>query len=110
MLWRSVERAAWRGLDNAAEIHHRDAAADMLDYGKVMGNEQIGDGEFLLQILEQVDHLGLDRDVERGDRLVADDQLGLDRKRARNADALALTAGKFVRIAAHMIGLQPDDR
>src|SRR5581483_9223597 len=100
MFWRSVERAAWGGLDNAAEIHHGDAAADVLDDREVVGDEQIGDAEFLLQILQQIDDLGLDRDVERGDRLVADDQLGLDRERARNADALALAAGKFVRIAA----------
>ena len=33
---------------------------------------------------------------------------GLDRERARDADALALAAGEFVRIAAHVVGLQAD--
>ena len=33
---------------------------------------------------------------------------GLDRERARDADALALPAGELMRIAARMIGLQAD--
>ena len=61
-----------------------------------------------LQVLQQIDDLRLDRDVERRDRLVAHDQLRLDRERARDADALALAAGEFVRIAAHVVGLQAD--
>ena len=62
-----------------------------------------------LQVLEQVDDLRLDRDVERGDRLVADDELRLDRKRARDADALALAAGELVRIAPRVAGAQADE-
>jgi hypothetical protein len=58
----------------------------------------------LLQVLQQVDDLRLDRDVERRDRLVADDELGLDGERAGDADALALAAGELVRAAAHVVG------
>ena len=83
-------------------------SADVLDHRQVVGDEQVGEAELLLQVLEQVDHLRLDRDVERRDRLVADDQLRLDRERARDADALALAAGELVRIAAHVVGLQAD--
>ena len=52
--------------------HHRE----------VVGDEQVGEAELLLQVFEQVDDLRLDRDVERRDRLVADDQLR-DRPPAR---------------------------
>jgi hypothetical protein len=52
-----------------------------------------------LQIVQKVDHLRLDRDVECGDRLVADDQARVERERAGDADALALAAGEFVREA-----------
>ncbi len=47
----------------------------------------------VLQILEQVDHLTLDRHVERRYGLVADDHARLHRERSRDADALALAAG-----------------
>ena len=43
------------------------------------------------------------------DRLVADDQLGLQSERAGNADTLTLTAGELVRIAVDVLGVQTDD-
>ena len=62
-----------------------------------------------LQVLEQVDHLRLDRHVERGDRLVGDEQLGLQGQRAGDADALALAAGELVRVAVVVLGVEADD-
>ena len=53
--------------------------------------------------IEQVDHLRLHRDVERRDRLVADDQLRPQRERARDAEALALAAGELVRVLDHLV-------
>ena len=79
--------------------HHRDAVGHVVDHREIVGDEQIGEAQFLLQILEQVEDLRLHRDVERRDRLVADQQVGAERQRARDADALALAAGEAVRIA-----------
>ena len=62
-----------------------------------------------LERLEQVEDLRLDRDVERGDRLVGDDQVRIDRERAGDADPLALAAGELVRVARRRIGRQADD-
>jgi hypothetical protein len=42
---------------------------------RIVRDEQVGQLELVLQVHQQVDDLRLDRDVERGDRLVADDQL-----------------------------------
>ena len=58
-------------LDDAPEIHHRDAVADVLDDREVVRDEQIGEAVLALQVDQQVDDLRLDRDVERRDRLVA---------------------------------------
>ena len=60
--------------------------------------------------LEQVDHLRLDRHVERRYRLVGDDEARLDRQRAGDADALALPAREFVRVAARVLGREADER
>ena len=62
-----------------------------------------------LEVLEQVDDLRLDRHVERRDRLVADDEVGLERERAGDADALPLAARELVRIAGGRVGGEPDD-
>ena len=52
-----------------------------------------------LEVLEQVEHLGLDADVERRHRLVADDQRRVEHERAGDRDALALAAAELVRTA-----------
>ena len=77
--------------------------------GEVVRDEEVREVELLLQLLEQVDDLRLDRDVERGHRLVRDDEVGIDRDRAGEADALALAARELVRVAAGRIGGQADD-
>ena len=63
-----------------------------------------------LQVDQQIDHLGLDRHVERGDRFVTHDQPRLQRQRAGNADALALSTRKLVRVVLHLVGPQADLR
>ena len=80
----------------------------MLDDRQIVSDEEIGDAEFLLQVLQQIDDLGLNRDVERRDRFVADDQFGLDGERAGDADALALAARERVWVAVEGAGRQAD--
>ena len=97
-------------LDDAAEIHHGDALAEMPHHRQIVRDEQIGEAEALAQILEQIDDLRLDRDVERGHRLVADDEFRIERERARDPDALALAARHLVRIAIGEIRIEAADR
>jgi len=78
-------------LDDLAEVHDGDTVAHPLDHRKVVGDEEVREEELLLKILEQVEDLGLDRDVEGGDGLVADDELGLDRQRTGDGEALTLS-------------------
>ena len=101
-----VELDARGDLDDAAEIHHGDAVADVAHHGKIVGDEDVGQPQPLLQLLKQVHDLRLDRHVERRHRLVADDQRRLERQRAGDADPLALAAGEFVRVAVGHVGQQ----
>ena len=104
-----MKRARLLGdLDDLAEIHDGDAVADVLDDREVVGDEQVGQAELALQVAQQVDHLRLHRDVEGGDRLVADDQARVQRQRAGDADPLALAAGEFVRVAVERVLPQAD--
>src|SRR5438552_17057048 len=74
-----------------------------------MSDEEVRELEAILELLEKVDDLRLDRDVERRDRFVADDELGLDRERAGDPDALALAARELVRIAVGEVRIQTHD-
>ena len=64
-------------LYHIAQIHHADTVADVLDNAQVMRNEQIGQVFLLLQIQKQVDHLRLNRNVQRRNGLVANDEFRL---------------------------------
>ena len=95
-------------LGDPAEVHHRHPVADVLDDAHVVGDEDVGQPELALELLEQVQDLRLDRDVERRHRLVADDEVGLEDERAGDADALALAAGELVRVAPRVVRLEAD--
>ena len=95
-----VQVVGRRLLDQRPEVHDADDVADVPDDGEVVGDDQVGEPEPLLQLLEQVEHLRLHADVERGDRLVGDEQVRLERDGAGDADALPLAAGELVRVAA----------
>jgi hypothetical protein len=79
--------------------HHGDLVADLRRDPQVVGDENHGELEAGADVLEQRQHLRLHGHVERRDRLVRDQQLGLHGERSRDADALALAARKLVRIA-----------
>ena len=96
-------------LHQASRAHHRDAVGHVVHHREVVRDEDIGQAELALEVLQQVQHLGLHRDVERGHRLVADEELGLEGEGARNADALALSAGEAVRIATQPAGIEPGE-
>ena len=90
------------------KVHHGDPRAYILHCQEVMGDEHVSETLFLfLQLLEQVDDLSLYRDVEGGDRLVADDQRRITREGPGYGDALALTAGELMGIAVGHAGVEP---
>ena len=84
------------------------AVGDVLHDREIVRDEDVGEAEPRLQLLQEVEDLRPDRHVERRHRLVADDELRLDRKRPGDADALALPAGELVRVAPGVERLEPD--
>jgi hypothetical protein len=62
-----------RLLDHLAGVHHDDAPRDLGDHPEVVGDHHDRGAEALLEVGEQLEDLRLDRDVERGRRLVGDD-------------------------------------
>ena len=94
------DRLGGADLGDLAEIHHHHAVRHEAHDVEIVRDEDVGQAELVLEVEQQVEHLGLDRLVERRHRLVEDQQPRLERERARDVDALALAAGNLVRIAA----------
>ncbi len=104
-----VEGFAGCDFADLAEVHHLDAVADVLDHGEVVGDEHQGETELGFEVLEQVEHLGLDADVEGADRLVADDQGGIQDQGAGDGDPLTLAAGELQGLAfSGTLGIDTD--
>ena len=72
-----------------------------------MGDHQVGQSVAGLEVLHQVEDLGLDGDVEGRDGLVGHDQLGIEGEGPGQADALALAAGELVGVAVDRGAAQP---
>jgi len=64
-----------------------------------MRDEEISEAEVALKLGEQIDNLGADADVKGRDGFVANDEFWTESEGAGDADALALSAGEFVRVA-----------
>ena len=87
-----------RRLHDLAQVHDRHAVRDLPHDGEVVRHEEIGDPELTLEVSQQVQDLGLDRDVERRNGLVTDDQLRPERDRPRDPNPLPLASGELVRV------------
>ena len=94
--------------DNLAQVHHHYPAADMLHYRQVMGDEQISNAALLLQVLQEIDDLSLNRHIQGTNRFVTNYHFGVNRKGTGNADALSLASAEFVRIALRINRVEPD--
>lgn len=51
-------------LDDAAGVHDGDAIGNIFDDGEIVGDENVGEAELLLEVFEEVDDLSADGDVE----------------------------------------------
>ena len=103
----SYSECSRRDLDQLAGVQDRDPVRDVPHHRQVVGDEQVGEPELGLQVLQQVDDLGADRHVERRHRFVGDDEVGPQRQRPGDADALALAATERVGVAIDGVDGQP---
>jgi len=79
-------------LHDLPQIHHRDPVADRLHRREVVADEDVGRAQLVLQLHQQVQDLGLQRDVQRGHGFVMHDQRRLRDKRPGDGRTLLLPA------------------
>ena len=92
-------------------VHHRDVVGPPGHDAEVVGDEDHRHVPLALLRLEQVEDLRLHGHVERGGRLVGEQQLRAARQGDRDHDPLAHAAGQLVRVLAQApLGLGDADR
>ena len=93
-------------LYHPTEVHYHYSVGYVFNYREVMRNEQICKIHLILQVLEHVDNLGLNRYVKSRYRLIADYELRIYGKRSGNSYPLSLSTGEFVRISVSVLRVQ----
>jgi hypothetical protein len=96
--------------DELSGAHDGNVRGELRNDGETVGDEEIGELKFLLEFLKEEKDLCADGDIECGDGLIGDDERGLKNEGASDADALALSAGKLVRITVQSVEGQTDAR
>lgn len=76
-------------------MHDADVVGELADHTHVVCDEEAGEAKVAAEIAEQVQNLGLHRDIECAGGFIADQEFGLRDESAGDADALALTAGEL---------------
>ena len=87
------------GLRDAALVHDDDVVGDLHGLLLIVRHEQRRDVAPVVEAAQPLAQLDAHLGVERAERLVEQQQLGLDREGAREGDALALAARELRRVA-----------
>lgn len=95
------------GFDDAAGGHDRGMVGHLADHGQIVRDEEVGKPQLPLQVAQEVDHAGLDRDIERARGFVADDERRFQNNRAGEGDPLFLATRKLMRVTVERGGRQP---
>ena len=100
--WRIAAKSSSvpRALDDLAGVHHHHPVGARGDHAEVVRDQDHRHLQVAAQAVDQVEDLRLDRHVERGRRLVGDQQLRRAGERHRDHHALAQAAGELVRVVA----------
>ena len=87
-----------RAFNDFAGIHHGDLVAHFGDDAEIVGDQNDRSAACGLQLAHQIENLRLQGDIERGGRLVRDQEFWIASERHRDHHTLAHAAGKLVRV------------
>src|SRR5882672_11214938 len=93
-------------LHHASEIQHQYALAQLPHQRQVVADEQQAHTRLALESPQQGHDLLLGRNIQRADRLIANEQTRFEDHGAGDADALALSAAQLVRVATRELRRQ----
>src|SRR5918996_2231816 len=100
------ERLRRRRLDDLPRVHDEHAVGDVANDGQVVRDEKVGQIQPALNLVQEVEQLGLNRYVQRRGGLVEHDDGGVGDERSGDSDTLALAARELVGVASRVLALE----
>ena len=95
MIGGHIDRIGRADFHNLTQIHHRDIVREKAHHAQIVGDENHGRPEHLLNLQQKIDDCGLNRYIQGRNRLVTDDQIGPAGQSAGNTDPLLFTAAEL---------------
>ena len=102
------DRSCLPFLHDTAILHHEDPLGDCPHHGEIVGDEQVANAKFLVELGQQSQYLGTNGNVERRYWLIENDDRRTQDEGPCNGDSLALPAGELMRIAVRVARIQAD--
>jgi hypothetical protein len=62
--WRGKDALGFSHLDDPPKIHHGNGITGIANYSQIVGDKEISQAHFLLKGFQEIEHLGLDRNIE----------------------------------------------
>ena len=93
-------------LDYLAQIHDRHPVAHVFNDRQIVGDEDICQFKLLLQVIQQVQNPGLDRNIQGRGGFIQNQDSGLQRQRPGNDYPLALASREFMRIPVQVLATE----
>ena len=81
------------GFNEQTVLHHRNFMREVLHHAEVVGDEEVSDTKLLLQLLQEIEYLRLNRYIKRRCGLIGHNQRRVGHDGPRDADPLLLTTG-----------------
>lgn len=95
-------------LDDLASTHHVHVVRDHPDDREIVADEYVTERPTALQINEKFENLFLHQHIQRRDRLVQDDEFGIERQCTGDRDALPLSAGELMWVSVDVRAIKRD--
>jgi len=86
----TAEQGGRRHLHDNTQIHDSNTVTHVINHTQIMGNDQTGKIKGLLEVTQEIQHLGLNRHIKGTYRLVSDNEAWVKTESPGNTDPLPL--------------------
>ena len=91
-------------LNESPLTHDHDTVGDKLDHREVVRDEKVSVAILTLEVVEEIEYLGLYRNIKGRHALIADNQFGFNNQGPGNANALPLASRELMGVAVIPVG------
>ena len=94
-------------LNALTKIHHHNRIGEMVHDAEIVGDKNISQPHFFLKVQQKIQNLSLNRNIQGGNRFVANNKLGIYRYCSGNSNPLQSSGVKLKWITVEILQRKP---